>query len=184
METVLRRLNNMAKHYLLGYGYKYNRCISNGLFNLLSEKGGEIKVVCNVVEGYQNEVISQIRRHVDDVSYVYTEEQTGDNQYTIEGDDVNYWNTFEEALLYKVDPEGELESLDTSPFTVTLSRKANDTVKGSDTCRTLYSCKSMQEVIGNLWHHPYIHNLAGFTEQQVLALHELSRRIITLKEIK
>lgn len=174
----------MAEHYLIGLGYEHtNWRVLYGI-NQLKEKSVTVKVVSEVVDGYQNEVISQIRRHVDDVGSVYTEE-TGDNQYTIEGDDVNYWDTFEDALLYKVDPDGELESLDTSsPYTVTLSRKENDTVKGSDTCRTQYSCKSMQEVIGNLWQNPYIHNLVGFTEQQVLDLHELSKRIVNLKEDK
>jgi len=149
-----------------------------GIYKLTTDNDCYVKVYCDKED--LDSVESYINRHVDHVdTTVYVVGGT-DKAYVIEGDESNYFSSWEEALLFLLDPEEELSSLSVyeSKYKITSSSRPDDINNGSNTDRTQHNCKTLQEVVGYLYYRPYIHRLEGmFTKQEKEDLYKLSIRL-------
>ncbi|ADX87865.1 hypothetical protein 2016DhaA_0220 [Vibrio phage ICP1] len=165
------------KHELNKYGMEnisYNNKLS--IYQLSSDN--DCKVVISCDKGDIEDIISQVKRHVDGVDHVHGVVEGTDKSYVIEGNEKDYFESRAEAILYMLDPEDEFESLTlTSKYSYTLSNKPDDVVKGSTTSRTAYKSGTLHEVIEDLTYMPYIHKLSGFIDKQKVDLYRLSLRI-------
>ncbi|CAH9016975.1 conserved hypothetical protein [Vibrio phage 193E37-1] len=166
------------KHNLEQYGMTPKGSERGGIKLLSNKNDCHVKVYCE--EEYFDEVEQQIKRHVDCVTDVHHFVEGTEEVYVVDTDNEEYFPNWVGALLFKLDPEQELYSLHTSKYTVTSSSRPNDT-DSYNTDRTQHSEGSMEEVITNLYHKPYIHRLTGFTEQEKQELYQLSLRIQELK---
>lgn len=133
-----------------------------------------------------DDITRDINSHVDGVvGSIYTKVDTSGSIYVMEGDEEAAYESYVEALLAKLDPEGELYSLNVPRYNCTFSRKCDDTVKGSSTDRTQVSCSTVSELIEELFSKPYIHRLDNkLSYEQKVHLKVLSRRIQDMKGLE
>lgn len=171
----------MSKHNLEQYGYTLKGAEGQGIKLLSNKNDCHVKVYCS--EDEMDEIQSQIHRHVDGVENTQGVVDGTEEFYVIDSDNESYFESWNEALLAKLDPEHTLETLHSVRYTVVSSSKPNDTDKGHDchTDRTQHRVGDMNSVINNLYYKPYIHRLQGFTGQEKYDLYQLSLRIQEMK---
>ena len=163
------------KHEFNQYGME-NISYKNkfGVYKLSDSNSCYVKVYCDKED--LQEVESKILRHVDYVDHTSTIIDGVDQCYVVEGEEEAYHNSWTEALLASLDPEQNLESLHMSKvYDITLSSRANDSVKDSNTDRTGFKCATLGGIIKELAYKPYIHKLDDkLTAQEKSDLYKLS----------
>lgn len=175
------------KHEYNKYGYSSitPNYISNksGIYPMQQIEGNTyLEVYCSPND--VDEVTSQINRHVDGVESVAAKVDLHDSIFVIEGDETSVFETHNEALLNKLDPDNELSSLVANKYVCTFSRKCDDIVKNYTTDRTQVLASTIDELITELLTRPYIHKLDDkLSKEQKEHLYELSLRIQDMKGI-
>ncbi len=142
-----------------------------------------LEVYCSPAD--VDDVTRDINRHVDGVESVHTNVENHGSIYVIEGDEDTVYESYVEALLVKLDPDDELDSLNVPKYDCTFSRKCDDTVKDSSTDRTQVLCSTVEGIIKELMSRPYIHRLDNrLSSEQKVHLYELSLRIQDMKGLE
>lgn len=164
------------EHNLNQYGM-HNISYKNvfDIYKLSTSNDCYVKVYCDISD--LESVEADIKRHVDDVDSTHCVVGGTDQAYVIEGDVHNHFDTWEEALLFSLDPDGTLTSLhgNENNYIITCSSRPDDINNGSNTDRTQHRCKTVSEVLQHLPSQSYIHKLEGlFTEQEKSDLLKLS----------
>lgn len=163
-------------------GYTLKGSERHGIKLLSNKNDCYVKVFCD--EDDMDDIQAQIQRHVDGVETTTPVVDGSEEFFVVDTDSEEYFYSWKDALLYKVDPEGVLSSLYNGGYVITLSSKPDDTAQNSNTDLTQHRVNSMEGVIEGIYHQPYIHRLHGFTEQEKEDLYQLSLRIQKLKDIE
>lgn len=169
------------KHEYQNYGYENitpNYCKNTaGIYQMQTvDNSTYLEVYCHPSD--IKDVQADIERHVDGVESIYPQVDKTDSIFVLEGNEEDYYTTYNEALLHKLDPDEELHSLVGNVYTYALSNKCDDTVTGYSTGRTQYTSSTIDGIITNLIGHPYIHKLdKKLSQEQKEHLYELSLRI-------